>query len=166
MAGVLTIVQDSGYSSGGYFLEVGKNISSFVTIDNATANKVDYPLQIPAMGTTYSYEVWIRCRCDLAPYVKMENFKVWYSLGIPTGHTITVNSDIISAYTQPVNILSTKGTRVDFTTKNSEGTSIPLTGILTNVGDYTSYLIFQLQVGALATLGSFSVEYILQWDEE
>ena len=120
MSSLISIIQNAGSTYAGAEQEIAKNISYFLTIDDAIASKNDYPLAVPIAGVNYSYEVWIRLRCDLAPNSSVENIKAWYDSGIPAGYTITVNSDIVSAYQQPVNTESTRGTRIDFTTKNAE----------------------------------------------
>jgi len=166
MSALISVCQDSGESYAGYSQEVAKNISYFLPIDSATANKIAYPMQLPSVGTRYSYELYIRCRCDLTPNSQVNNFKVWYVSGLPTpGYTITVNSGIISTYAAPVDLLSTRGTRIDFTTKNSELNSIALDGTLININDYTSWLVFQLEVLATANTGNHDVDYIIQYDE-
>jgi len=165
MSSVISVVQNSGITYAGAEQEIAKNISYFLTVDNAIASKNAYPLAVPVSGTNYSYEVWIRLRCDLAPNSSVENIKAWYDSGIPAGYTIKVNSDIVSTYQQPVNTESSRGTRIDFTTKNAEGTSIALNGTLVNVGDYSSYLCFQLEVSDTAETGRFSCDWICQYDE-
>lgn len=166
MSAVISVVQDAGQSYAGYSQEVAKNISYFLPIDSATATRTQYPMQLPDVGTRYSYEVYIRCRCDLAPNSLVNNFKVWYNSGMPaSGYTITVNSDIISSYAAPLQNQSTRGTRVSFQTKISEGLSIALDGTLVNIGDYTSWLVFQLEVLSTAPTGNYEVEYTIQYDE-
>lgn len=165
MAAVVSVVQNCGSTYSGYANEAAKNISYMLPIDSCTANRSDYPMTIPNAGTKFSYEVYIRCRLDLAPANQVDNFKVWYVGGMPSDHTLTVNSDIVNNYSAPINFQSSKGTRVDFTTKNSEGNSIALNGVLTNVGDYTSYLVFQLEVESTAQTGNHEVDYIIQYDE-
>ena len=166
MSAVISIVQNSGESYAGYSQETAKSIFYFLPIDSSTANKSNYPLQVPDAGTLYSFEAYLRCRCDLAPVTSCDNFKVWYDSGIPvTGYTITVNSDLVSAYEAPIDVLSSRGTRIDFITKNAEGNSIALTGSLVDVGDYTSYLVFQLEVVSTGALGNYNVDFIIQYDE-
>lgn len=166
MAATIAVVQNWGWASASYYGEVAKNISNMISIDDGMAAKDDYPVRIPLTGTFYSYETWIRCRCDAAPSNFCNNFKAWYDSGMPSpGFLLTVNSSIVNTYQQPVNVQSSRGTRVDFTTKNAEGTSIALDGELVNIGDYTSWLVFQLEVVNTASLGEYAVDYIIQYDE-
>jgi hypothetical protein len=94
MSALISVVQNAGLVYSGASQEIAKNVSYFLEIDDATASKNSNRISLPVAGTKYSYEVWIRCRCDLAPSTKCDNFKAWYDSGIPvTGYTITVNSD-------------------------------------------------------------------------
>ena len=165
MAATIVVVQDAGESYAGYAQEVAKNIFYMIPIASATANRTLNPMPIPAVGTNYSYEVWLRCRCDLAPVVKCYNFNAWYVSGIPvSGYKVTVNSDIVSAYITPVDSLSAIGNRVDFSGRGV-GSEITINGELTNLGDYSSYLVFQLEVSAGAASGDSEVSWIIEYDE-
>jgi hypothetical protein len=166
MAAVISVCQNYGFGSASFNGEVAKNISNFLPIDNGLASKYDYPVRIPLTGVAYSFETWIRCRCDYAPASYCNNFLAWYDTGLPAeGFNITVNSDIVSDYQQPSDSQSVRGTRVNFSEHNSEETAIPLDGILSDVGDYTSWLVFQLEISSDASLGDYSVDYIIQYDE-
>lgn len=166
MAAIISIAQSSGISYGEAVSEVAKSIFYMLPISSCTANRTDNPMSIPVAGTIYSYEVYLRCRCDLAPNNRCENFIAWYDANMPgTGYKMTVNSDTVSVYAEPINALSSRGTRVDFTTKNAEGASIALAGTLEDVGDYTSYLVFQLEIYSTADTGEFDVDFFLQYDE-
>ena len=166
MSAVISVVQNAGHTYAGAEQEVAKNISYLITVDSASASKSAYPMRIPNSGKNYSFEVWIRCRCDLAPNSKCDNFKVWYDSGMPaTGYNLTVNSDIVSAYAEPSELESSQGTRIDFTTKTSSVNSIALSGDLEDIGDYTSWLVFQLEVLPTADTGEFEVDYIIEYDE-
>lgn len=166
MAAVIAVCQNYGYGSGGFAGEVAKNVSNLLPIDDGTASKYVYPVRIPLTGTVFSFETWIRCRVDSAPASYCNNFKAWYDTGLPaSGFNITVNSDVVSAYAQPVDTESVRGTRVNFDEHDSEETAIDLDGILSDVGDYTSWLVFQLEISSDASIGDYSVDYIIQYDE-
>lgn len=166
MSAVVSLVQNVGSSYSGASQEVAKSIFYFLSESDATAGKTTYPLILPESGKIYSYELWVRARVDLAPLNNVYDFKAWYVSGMPaSGYTIKVNSDTVSTYSAPINLESSQGTRVDFTTKNSEVNSISLSGSLTSVGEYSSYLVFQLEVESTAETGENAVEWILQYDE-
>jgi|SRR3989304_6650068 len=165
MSSVISVVQNYGFASASYFGEVAKNISNFLSIDDGLAAKEDYPIQNPISGTEYSYETWIRLRCDYPPNTQCTNILAWYDAGLPVGANITVNSNIVSTYTQPIDTVSSTGTRVNFNSYNSELSSISLDGILINIGDVSSWLVFQLETTNTQELGDHEVTYIIQFDE-
>lgn len=164
MSSLISVVQNYGSDYGGG-QEVAKSVSNLVSVDNGLVAKNISPLLRPIVGNTYSYEVYIRCRCDIAPDEYCNNFKLYYNSGLgETGISLTVNSDIISTYEQPVNILSTRGSRVDFSTKDVND-KISLDGELINVGDYTSWAVFQLCVNETADVGFGGLDYTIEYDE-
>ena len=164
--GVLTVVQNCGGNYNGYQNEVGKNLSYFLSIDSCTEGILNNPIRIPEEGKAYSYEVYIRTRLDVAPLVYIRDIKVWYTAGLPSiGQKITVNSDTIADYEMPVNIESSRGSRIDFTTKTSSANAISLDGNLTAIGQYSSWLVFQLELLPTADINIFELDYIIQYDE-
>ena len=164
MAAIISVVQNWGSYAGGN--EVAKTIFYFLPIQSGIASKNNNPMLIPASGTKYSYEIWLRFRCDYPPSIKCDNFKVWYDSGMPSsGYKITVNDPSISQYSEPTNTKSTKGNRVDFTTKDSSD-KITVNGTLVNVGDYTEWLVFQLEVYSDAIADDYSVIAYYQYDEQ
>lgn len=163
MSAVISVCQQSGlgYSS----TVVAKNEFYFLPIDSNVETPDDWPIKIPESGTTYSYEVWLFFRCDVAPSQYCKNFKIWCDGSVPSGMKITVNKDAIWNYQTPVNTKSTAGTRDDFSNYTSSN-KLPIAGELNNVGDKTSYIVFQLEVSSFAEQGTyedFTVYY--QYDE-
>ncbi len=166
MSALVVAVINYGSSYSGYEQEVSKSIFYLIDEDSGVVSRDSSPIRIPDSGTSYSYEKYIRCRTDIAPATKCFNFLVWYLSGtIPSGQGITINSDVVSEYTAPVNSPSVKGTRVDFTTKNSEVNSIALSGELTGITQYTSYLVFQLLVTSAAEASESEISFVIQYDE-
>lgn len=163
---VISLVQNSGETYSGYEQEVAKSIFYLIPVDDATESSVNNPMLVPEAGVYRSFELYMRARCDTAPVTRCFNFKAWYVSGLPGGSEITVNSDTVSTYVAPVQEESTRGTRIDFTTKNAEGNAIDLSGELTAIGEYTSYLVFQLELSSAADIGSKSVEFGFSYDEE
>jgi hypothetical protein len=87
---------------------------------NDNAAPASSPVNVPSVGTGYSYECWMRFYCTLAPANQCTNFKIWSSGGVVgTGLVITVNTDAVDTYVTPVDTDSVAGTRADFSTKDS-----------------------------------------------
>ena len=163
MAAVISVCQQSGigYSS----TVVAKNEFYFLPIDSNTETPDDWPLQIPDTGTNYSYEVWLFFRCDVAPSQYCKNFKIWCDGNVPTGMKITINSNAILTYNTPINTESITGNRVDLS-NYTESNKLSVSGELNNIGDKTSYVVFQLEITSAAEQGTyedFTIFY--QYDE-
>jgi hypothetical protein len=166
MPATITVVQNSGWVAGTFVAEIAKDISNLISVDDGNETKEDNPLGIPKTGIVRSFETWIRCRCDVAPATSCTNFKSWYLTGLPEeGFTLKVNSSVINTYEQPSELESLQGTRADFTDSVDAGSAINLAGVLINIGDYTSWLVFQLEITKEASPGISSLEYMIEWDE-
>ena len=147
MSAIISTVQKSGlgYSA----TEVAKSIFYFLPIDSNIEDSIDYPLEVPMAGTIYSYEVWLRFRCDVAPDSYCKNFKIWTLGSLSSGVDITVNSDDVTTYLAPVNSLSVQGTRknlLDYTESNK----LSITGELNNIGDTTDWMVLQMSMDSTA----------------
>ena len=166
MGAIISVVQDYGVSYSGYASEVAKNVFYLIDVSDGILSRTTNPLRRPEAGSIFSYEVYLRCRLDSPPVTRCYNFKAWYDSGMPAvGQTLKVNSDKVISYVAPVDSESVRGTRVDFTTKNAEGNSIALNGNMTAIGNYSSYLVFQLEIFSTAVLSENSVDMVIQYDE-
>ena len=83
---------------------------------------------------------------------------------MPTGFNITLNSDSITVYVAPVNTISTQGIRANFSDYTS-GSKLSIGGTLTDVGDYSDYMVFQLSTISTGTGGSKSETLYYSFDE-
>lgn len=163
MASVISVIQKSGigYSA----TNVGKAEFYFLSIDSNVEEPIDYPITIPDAGTVYSYEIWLRFRCDVAPSSYCNNFKIWVTGALGTGQNITVNTDNIVTYVSPVNSESSQGTRGDLIDYNA-GNKLSVAGTLNDIADKSNFMVMQLEVQSSASNGSISdwvVNY--QYDE-
>jgi hypothetical protein len=149
-----TIVIIKTHGALGYETESVDTEFGLKAVDDHSTSPADAPIEIPDIGTNYSYECWMRFKCTVAPSNQCENFKIWSSgAAVATGLVITVNSDAINTYATPVDTDSIKGTRVDFADKDS-GDKISVAGSLVNNGDKTDFSVFQLEVGQTASPGN------------
>ena len=145
MSATISVIQQSGedYGEGD---TVAKNIFYFIAEDANDVSKDNSPVRIPLSGTNYSYEVYLRFRVDVAPDDSVFNFKVWTEDSAPTDIDITVNSDAVSTYAQPVDTQSVRGTRDSLFDYDSILNSISVSGTLENIGDKSDYLVLQEEV--------------------
>lgn len=155
-----TIIVIKTHGASGYETESQDTIFGLKSVDDHATAPADAPVQIPDVGTNYSYECWMRFKCTAAPSNTCENFKIWSSgAAVGTGLVITVNSDAVNSYATPVVTDSAQGTRVDFATKGS-GAKITVAGSLVNIGDKTDHSVFQLEVGTTAVPGDMADQTI------
>lgn len=154
MAATIVVLKTHGAS--GYETESTDIIFGLKSVDDHATPPADAPVTIPAAGTNYSYECWMRFKCTVAPSNMCENFKIWSSgSAVGTGLVITVNSTAVTTYATPVNTDSNKGTRVDFATKGS-GAKISVAGELNAIGEKTDFSVFQLEVGTTTSPGDMA----------
>jgi len=158
---IIKVCGEAGYETETVVAEVGLK-----SVDDATTPVADAPITIPAAGTNYSYESWLRFRLKVAPSNKCDNFKIW-SNGSPiaTGVVATINTSAVTTYSTPVNTQSTQGTRDNFANHDSSN-KISVGGTLINVGDKTDFMVFQLEVSSSASPGDISFTCYYSYDEQ
>ena len=163
MAASIVLEQKSGIPYGAVI--AAKTVFYFVSVDDCLADYEDYGVQIIEDTTNYSYEVWIVFRCDLAPTTKCDNFKLWTVASLPTGNNITVNSSAVTVYITPTDDLSVQGTRADLIDYNA-GNKLSIGGALSEIGDKSNFMVFQLEVTDIAGVGdSGDFQMIYSYDE-
>jgi len=161
MAATITVIKTYGAPAGS---EATVTTPGLIASDD-NADPVDSKLIVPSVNPVYSYECWLRFKCTVAPDNTCENFKIWSSgASVGTGLTITVNSDAVAVYAQPVNTESAQGTRVDFSTKDS-GDKISVAGDLVDPDDKTDFSVFQMKVENTAGAGNKTYTVYYSYDE-
>lgn len=165
MSAAVVIEQKSGTDYEN--VTVAKSEFYYISVDNCLADYADYKVQILSSGTNYSYEVWLRFRCDVAPGASCSNFKIWTIGSLASGLGITVNSDAVTTYDTPSSSLSTQGTRASILTYTALN-KLSIGGTLVNIGDKSNFMVFQLSVADTADLssgGSDELDILYQYDE-
>lgn len=116
----------------------------------------NHPVPIPPSGTDYSFETWLRWKCETTPPDNQAtNFKFWTSGSMDTGVEITLNTDAVSSGVTPVETLSSEGTRDDWANHGS-GAKVSVTGTLTAVDQSTNYIVLQLETQNTASQGDMT----------
>lgn len=162
MSAVVSTVQRSGlgYDSS----DVAKIEFYFLPIDSNIADSDDYPMDVPVAGTIYSYECWITFRCDVAPSQYCKDFKIWTDGSLGAGQKITINKTEVDDYLGATNTKSAAGTRDDITNYTS-GNELSVVGELNNVGDMTSWMVFQLELSSNADSGHNTFQIYYEYTE-
>ena len=140
----------------------------YITADNAlntSGNREAYPITIPAVGTAYSYEKWLRWKCTVVPDTQCTNFKFWGPASVPgTGLILYVGTTDTGV--TPVVTDSAVATVQQDTTHYDADHALAISGTLTLENDETNYLVMQLDVGSTAGQGNISQqEYGYSYDE-
>ena len=163
MSAEIKLIKTCGQS--GYETETEVTTPALKSVDDATTAPADAPVKIPASGTNYSFESWLRFKCTVAPANQLTNFKLWSDGADPaTGVSDTVNTDAVSSYSEPKDSQSVAGTRDNFKNKDSAN-KISLGGTLVNVADKTDFMVFQEEVINQAAPGSVSFNVNYSYDE-
>jgi len=111
---------------------------------NRTAN--------PIIVGDYSYEKWMALKVTVAPDNWISSFKLWGNADIALNTTLRVGSTATGA--APVDTASTVATN-DFYGFTSLAKYTWDSDVYTLLNAFTKYLVWQLQVGALATPGDW-----------
>ena len=159
MVATIKIIKTVG--SAGYENEYEQTSIGLKSVDDQESGQggtapADAPVNIPAAGSEYSYESWIRFECTVAPDNECTNFKIWDDgVSMDTGVDITVNTDVVNSYATPVDTQSAKGTR-DSLGNHGAGAKINVSGSLTGSGDKTDFSVVQLEVINTASPGDIT----------
>jgi hypothetical protein len=155
MAASLSVRVQFGTSPGTQ--SAGVSGVDFISADNATntlANRTANPLSIPAAGSVWSFEKWLKLRVDVAPANGVTNFKAWSAQGgaggAGTGVTINAEGAVVT-YVTPVT--TQRGTASAIPTTQGAGVTWD-SAALVNVGDLSKYLVLQLKVDSTAAAGN------------
>ena len=158
---VATIKTIKTVGASGYENEYEQTAIGLKSVDDQESGQggtapVDATINIPAAGTEYSYEGWVRFKCTVAPDNVCTNFKIWDDgVSMDTGVDITVNTDTVNSYATPVSTESARGTR-DSLSNHASGSKIDIAGNLTGSGDKTDFSVFQLEVINTASQGDIT----------
>lgn len=137
----------------------------FLSADDPTQTIDDFPVDVPFVGKTYSYEVWLYFKAKTAPNVMVNNFMVWVTETLPTGVNITANFSTVDTYVTPFNNKSQTGTRVNLPDRDASN-KLRVNGLLDSINDVSNFLVLQLEVSPStvdASVTDFTINY--QYDE-
>jgi hypothetical protein len=125
----------------------------------ATGNHATYPVTIPATGSSYSHERWVRGHWT-GSFTSISSVLFWKSAGtVGTGCTLNAGDRGSQTYASPVATASSIATAAIPTTS---GAALSL-GYAAN---YSDYVVMQLVVAATAAAGANgAITYKCQWTE-
>jgi len=167
MAATIKLMCCNGVDAGSETDITGAGID-YITADNAinsSANREAYPITIPAVGTAYSYEKWLRWKCTVVPDTQCTNFKFWGPNSAPgTGIVIYVGTTD-TGLTPVVTDSSIADTQQDTNYYDTDH-QLSISGTLTSENDETDYLVMQMDVSPTANQGNMAQQtYNYSYDE-
>ena len=121
---------------------------------NTLVNRTNNPITVPASGSVYSYEKWLKLKIDGVPANSVSNFKAWSAQGgaggVATGVTLNGEGGVTS-YTTPVN--TQRGTASALPT--TQGSALQWdSASYSALNAVTKYLVLQLKVDSTAAPGN------------
>lgn len=137
----------------------GENAATEATItglmmranDSVAVTKAN-PITIPAEGTAYSYEKWVRFKCTVAPDNSVSNFKYWGPNTTP-GTGLTLFAGTTDTGATPVATDSAVATTQQDTNYYDTSHVLAIGGTLTTEDQESNYLVLQLDVASTAGPG-------------
>jgi hypothetical protein len=145
----------------------------FLSSDIHSTVTTDYPIAIPATGTTYSYECWLRLECTVAPDNYCQTFKVFGPSAQPDSpnNKLKIYIGTTGTATTPTASSSSVATTQQNTNYYSSGTALAVSVIpgdakIDAIGEKTNYIVLQLQLAVGAARGNMGLQpFYIQYDE-
>ena len=142
----------------------------FLRADVASTDTASYSVAVPSTGTNYSYEMWVRLKCLVAPDNQCENFVIWGE-NTPPATGITIYMGTTDTGVTPVDTVSSVATTQQDTNYYDQGTGlaigvIPSPAIIEAFDEKTDYVVLQVRVGTTASQGSLpTMHFYWGYDE-
>jgi len=156
---------------------------TFLSADVVSTETGTYPIAVPVSSgasPNYSYELWIKLECTIAPDNYCHNFKIWGPENQPDsadtpGDRMTIYIGSVSAGDTPVDTVSSYAVAIQHK-DNSNGHYSEATAYSVNaapgdakidaVGEQTYYVVLQLKVQDQAQQGDIqTVLFNWSYDE-
>jgi hypothetical protein len=151
---------------------------NFLSADERDVTPSNHPVAVPdvASSPNYSYEMWLRLKCIVAPNSQCTNFKFWGPATQPDsgdtpGNEMTVMAGTTGTGATPTDSGSTVAATAQHSNYNGPDPGshlaigvVPADSKIDAVNEYTNYLVLQLKVEDEAQRGDiaqipFSIEY-------
>jgi len=162
MVATVQLVEKNG--TAGTATDKSSGTIRFKNADNATVDAND-PMVVPATGSDYSYEKWLRPKITVAPDTNISNLQFYSDGTIGYGTGVTPYVKAVTTYATPAQATGTAG----YSTLASKTASSALslgTGTFTGTGEKGDHAVAMLKVDNTAGPGALSAETItLSYDE-
>jgi hypothetical protein len=179
MAATVQIHRKTGVAPGS-----GADITSIntraATIDAHSADNTAQPIQIPTVGSNYSYWVTTRLNVVVGPAGTINNLR-WFADGannFGTGVTVIgakASTGANAGYRQATGTPGTTGVELNQTNHtgldaaaanvftHTSGSPLSLAGSTSGTGEFGDHFVYQIVVGSTAAPGELPVDETLTW---
>lgn len=143
------------------------NLMAIDAYDASGTDYTNYPIAVPASGTNYSYERWVRIKFS-GTFNNINNIKAWLDSWNKSDPNLELYAGVTDTYSTPVNTRSTIATTPSANwTGLANALDLTPTGGITASPGYSKYLVLQLAVPSTVTtpgdVGTIVVK--VQYDE-
>jgi len=162
MAASVQIVEKTG--AGGTQTNKTSSTIRFKNADNATVDTSN-PMVVPASGTDYSFEKWLRFYVASGSYTEITSIRAYMDGANGFGTGIGLYAKAVTSFATPAEATSTSGytSAFDYTS----GSPLALgAGPYTSTGEKGDHLVMMMTVADTASQGMLSGETLtIAWDE-
>lgn len=156
MAATVQIVEKNG--TAGTPTNKTSGTVRFKNADNATVDLVN-PLVVPATGTEYSFEKWLRVNVSAVPDTNISNLAFYTDGASGFGTGVTTYAKTVATFATPAEATGVGGYTDAFT--YTSGATLDLdtgTGVYTGTGQKGTHLVMIMTVGTGAASGTLTAE--------
>lgn len=154
MAATVQIVEKNG--TAGTQTDKTSGTVRFKNAGNATVDLVN-PMTIPATGTDYSFEKWLRVNVTVAPATNISNIQFYTDGANGLGTGIGLYAKTVTTYATPAEATGTAGYTDAFTYVTGSRLNVG-TGTYTGTGEKGDHLVMMMTVGTSATPHTVTAE--------
>lgn len=162
MAATVQLIEKNG--AGGTATDKTSGNIRFKNADDSTVD-LNNPMVVPASGTDYSFEKWLRMNVTGGTYSQITNVKAYSDGANGLGTGVGLYAKAVTSYATPAEATATTG-YTDFFSYTS-GSALSLgAGPFTSTGEKGDHLVMIMTVASTASNGVTPSETItLAWDE-
>ena len=155
---VATVQIHEKNGAGGTGTDKTSGTVRFCNADNATPGTSN-PMVIPATGSDYSYEKWLRLNVTVAPDTNLSALKFYTDGASGFGVGVSMYAKAVTTYATPAEATATAGYTDAFSYTASAALDLE-TGTVTGTGEKGDHAVLMLKVDSTASQGSLTPETI------
>lgn len=164
MVATVLIIETNGAATAPTTTDKTSGTVRFCNADSATPG-TNNPLVVPAAGTEYSYEKYLRMKVTVAPDTNLTNLKMYTDGANGFGAGVGMFAKTAATYVAPAEATATAGYTNAFSYTSGSALSLGA-GPHTGTGEKGAYAMLIMTVGTGASQGSLTPETLtFSYDE-